>query len=107
MYLGRIVEMTDKQSLFEMPLHPYTEALLSAVPIPKSSSRGRKRVILTGDVPSPINPPQGCHFHTRCPYAMPRCKVDVPTLREVVPGHFASCHLHDGGVKTPLGNGAA
>jgi len=107
MYLGRIVEMTDKTSLFEMPLHPYTEALLSAVPIPKASARGRKRVILTGDVPSPISPPPGCHFHTRCPYAMPRCKVDVPTLREVVPGHFASCHLHDGGVKAPLGNGAA
>ncbi len=107
MYLGRIVEMTDKQSLFEMPLHPYTEALLSAVPIPKSSARGRKRVILTGDVPSPINPPAGCHFHTRCPYAMPRCKVDVPELREIVPGHFASCHLHEGGVKVPLGNGAA
>jgi oligopeptide/dipeptide ABC transporter ATP-binding protein len=107
MYLGRIVEMTDKTSLFEMPLHPYTEALLSAVPIPKASARGRKRVILTGDVPSPINPPPGCHFHTRCPYAMPRCKVDVPTLREIVPGHFASCHLHDGGVKLPLGNGTA
>ncbi|MDP1752336.1 MAG: dipeptide ABC transporter ATP-binding protein [Reyranella sp.] len=102
MYLGRIVEMTDKRSLFEMPLHPYTEALLSAVPIPKASARGRKRVILTGDVPSPINPPPGCHFHTRCPYAMPRCKVDVPTLAEVKPGHWASCHLHDGGVKFPL-----
>jgi len=102
MYLGRIVEMTDKQSLFEMPLHPYTEALLSAVPIPKSSARGRKRVILTGDVPSPINPPPGCHFHTRCPYAMPRCKTDVPALREVTPGHMASCHLHDGGVVSPL-----
>ncbi|MCW5747829.1 MAG: dipeptide ABC transporter ATP-binding protein [Alphaproteobacteria bacterium] len=107
MYLGRIVEMTDKQSLFEMPLHPYTEALLSAVPIPKASARGRKRVILTGDVPSPINPPAGCHFHTRCPYAMPRCKVDVPALREIVPGHVASCHLHDDGVKVPLGNGTA
>ena len=102
MYLGRIVEMTDKRSLFEMPLHPYTEALLSAVPIPKASARGRKRVILTGDVPSPINPPPGCHFHARCPYAMPRCKVDVPALREVVPGHVAPCHLHDGGVKFPL-----
>ena len=104
MYLGRIVEMTDKTSLFEMPLHPYTEALLSAVPIPKSSARGRKRVILKGDVPSPINPPPGCHFHARCPYAMARCRVDVPALREVVPGHFASCHLHDGGVKVPLGS---
>jgi oligopeptide/dipeptide ABC transporter ATP-binding protein len=102
MYLGRIVEMTDRQSLFEMPLHPYTEALLSAVPIPKASARSRKRVILTGDVPSPINPPSGCHFHARCPYAMPRCKVDVPPLREVVPGHVAACHLHDAGVKFPL-----
>ena len=102
MYLGRIVEMTDKRSLFEMPLHPYSEALLSAVPIPKASARGRKRVILTGDVPSPINPPPGCHFHTRCPYAMPRCKVDVPTLTEIKPGHWASCHLHDGGVTFPL-----
>jgi oligopeptide/dipeptide ABC transporter ATP-binding protein len=104
MYLGRIVEMTDRQSLFEMPLHPYTEALLSAVPIPKASARSRKRVILTGDVPSPINPPPGCHFHARCPYAMPRCKVDVPALRELVPGHVAACHLHDGGVKVPLGS---
>ena len=102
MYLGRIVEMTDKKTLFEMPLHPYTEALLSAVPIPKASARGRKRVILTGDVPSPINPPSGCHFHTRCPYAMPRCRVGVPTLTEIRPGHFASCHLHDGGVTFPL-----
>jgi oligopeptide/dipeptide ABC transporter ATP-binding protein len=102
MYLGRIVEMTDRKSLFEMPLHPYTEALLSAVPIPKASARSRKRVILTGDVPSPINPPPGCHFHARCPYAMPRCKVEVPALREVVPGHVAACHLHDGGVRFPL-----
>jgi oligopeptide/dipeptide ABC transporter ATP-binding protein len=102
MYLGRIVELTDKKTLFEMPLHPYTEALLSAVPIPRSSARGRKRVILTGDVPSPINPPPGCHFHTRCPYAMPRCRVDVPALREVTPGHLASCHLHDSGVTFPL-----
>jgi oligopeptide/dipeptide ABC transporter ATP-binding protein len=102
MYLGRIVEMTDKTSLFEMPLHPYTEALLSAVPIPKSSARGRTRVILKGDVPSPINPPSGCHFHARCPYAMARCRQDVPVLREVTPGHWASCHLHDGGMTFPL-----
>ncbi len=80
MYLGRIVEMTDKTSLFETPLHPYTEALLSAVPIPKSGAKGRKRIILTGDVPSPINPPSGCHFHQRCPYAMARCRVEPPTL---------------------------
>ena len=87
MYLGRIVEMTDKTSLFETPLHPYTEALLSAVPIPKSGARERRRIILTGDVPSPINPPSGCHFHQRCPYAMARCRVEAPPLREVLPGH--------------------
>ena len=102
MYLGRIVEMTDKRTLFETPLHPYTEALLSAVPIPKARAKGRKRMILTGDVPSPINPPSGCHFHQRCPYAMARCRVEAPALREVVPGHLASCHLHDAGVRFPL-----
>jgi oligopeptide/dipeptide ABC transporter ATP-binding protein len=103
MYLGRIVEITDKTSLFEMPLHPYSEGLLSAVPVPKARARGRKRVILTGDVPSPINPPSGCHFHTRCPYAMARCRHEAPALREVKPAHWAACHLHDGGVKFPLG----
>ena len=102
MYLGKIVELTDKTSLFETPLHPYTEALLSAVPIPKARAKGRKRVILTGDVPSPINPPPGCHFHARCPYAMKRCRTEVPALREILPGHWASCHLHDGGVRVPL-----
>ena len=102
MYLGRIVEMTDKTTLFDTPLHPYTEALLSAVPIPKASARRRSRVILTGDVPSPINPPPGCHFHTRCPYAMARCRHEPPALREVKLGHWASCHLHDGGVRFPL-----
>ena len=103
MYLGRIVEATDKTSLFEMPLHPYTEALLSAVPIPKYSARARNRIILKGDVPSPINPPSGCHFHARCHYAMTRCRHEVPALREVKPGHWASCHLHDAGVRFPLG----
>jgi peptide/nickel transport system ATP-binding protein/oligopeptide transport system ATP-binding protein len=102
MYLGRIVELTDKTSLFEMPLHPYTEALLSAVPIPKASARTRKRVILKGDVPSPINPPAGCHFHTRCLYAHSRCRNEAPPLREVTPGHWAACHLHDGGPTFPL-----
>jgi oligopeptide/dipeptide ABC transporter ATP-binding protein len=102
MYLGRIVEMTDKISLFEAPLHPYTEALLSAVPIPKAGARRRKRVILRGDVPSPINPPSGCHFHTRCPYAMQRCRNDEPVLREVLSKHWAACHLHDVGVHLPL-----
>ena len=102
MYLGRIVEMTDKTSLFEMPLHPYTEALLSAVPIPKSGARERKRLILTGDVPSSINPPKGCHFHTRCLYASKQCREEVPVLREIKPGHLASCHQHNNGVTFPL-----
>jgi oligopeptide/dipeptide ABC transporter ATP-binding protein len=102
MYLGRIVETTDKTSLFEMPLHPYTEALLSAVPIPKASARARKRVILTGDVPSPINPPLGCHFHARCPYAMERCRHEAPALRQVRAEHWTACHLHDSGVTFPL-----
>ena len=101
MYLGRIVEMTDKTTLFAMPLHPYTEALLSAVPIPKASARRRQRVILKGDVPSPINPPAGCHFHTRCPYVHARCRAEAPPLREVVPQHWAACHLHDVGPSTP------
>ncbi|MEQ9124381.1 MAG: ABC transporter ATP-binding protein, partial [Alphaproteobacteria bacterium] len=102
MYLGRIVEMTDRASLFDMPLHPYTEALLSAVPSPTSSARSRQRTILKGDVPSPINPPKGCHFHTRCPYATARCQTEEPPLREVRPGHLAACHIHDRGVRFPL-----
>ena len=101
MYLGRIVEITDKTSLFDTPLHPYTEALLSAVPVPKARARGRKRVILAGDVPSPINPPPGCHFHSRCPYAMARCRSEAPALREVQSGHWAACHLHDGAGAEP------
>ena len=92
MYLGRIVEYADKASLFASPLHPYTEALLAAVPLPDPAlSRTKHRV--TGDVPSPINPPSGCHFHPRCPIAEARCKVERPALREVVPGHQVSCHL--------------
>ncbi len=102
MYLGRIVETTDKTTLFEMPLHPYTEALLSAVPIPKVSARGRKRIVLTGDVPSPIDRPTGCHFHTRCRYAHARCRAEEPLLREVQPGHLVACHLHDAGPRWPL-----
>jgi oligopeptide/dipeptide ABC transporter ATP-binding protein len=92
MYLGKIVELTDKKSLFTSPQHPYTEALLSAVPIPEPKMR-RKRIILTGDVPSPIRPPPGCRFHTRCPYVMDHCKVVEPQMTEVEPGHFVSCHL--------------
>jgi oligopeptide/dipeptide ABC transporter ATP-binding protein len=102
MYLGRIVEMTGKAALFETPLHPYTEALLSVVPIPRSHARGRKRTILSGDVPSPVNPPTGCHFHTRCPYVMHRCRNEQPALRPVLPDHWTACHLHDGGPRLPL-----
>jgi oligopeptide/dipeptide ABC transporter ATP-binding protein len=92
MYLGRIVELANKADLYSRPQHPYTEALLSAVPVPDPTVKSQ-RIILTGDVPSPVNPPTGCHFHTRCQYAQARCKVDVPALKEVAPGHFASCHL--------------
>ncbi len=92
MYLGRIVEYTDKRTLFTDPQHPYTEALLSAVPIPDPRLR-RKKMVLQGDVPSPVNPPSGCHFHTRCPYAEERCRVESPALREIAPDHQVACHL--------------
>jgi oligopeptide/dipeptide ABC transporter ATP-binding protein len=92
MYLGRIVEYTDKRTLFTQALHPYTEQLLLAVPVPDPRVKRPKRV-LQGDVPSPINPPSGCHFHTRCPYAVARCKEETPALREVRPGQLVACHL--------------
>jgi oligopeptide/dipeptide ABC transporter ATP-binding protein len=92
MYLGKIVEHADKETLFTNPLHPYTEALLAAVPVPNPRIKRQKR-LLQGDVPSPVNPPPGCTFHTRCPYAEARCKIDVPALREVSLGHKVACHL--------------
>ncbi len=92
MYLGRIVEYTDKETLFTTPLHPYTEALLAAVPVPNPRIK-RKKHLLQGDVPSPVNPPPGCTFHTRCPYAEARCRVEIPLLREVSGGHQVACHL--------------
>jgi oligopeptide/dipeptide ABC transporter ATP-binding protein len=94
MYLGRIVELADKQTLFRRPLHPYTEALLAAVPIPDPRIK-RKRQVLQGDVPSPVNPPSGCTFHPRCPRAMARCSQEAPALREIAPGNLVACHLHD------------
>ena len=95
MYLGRIVELGDTASIFARPQHPYTVALLSAVPVPDPKT-ARKRIILSGDVPSPVNPPPGCRFHTRCPLAIDRCRVEVPPMKEVAPGHFAACHLREG-----------
>jgi oligopeptide transport system ATP-binding protein len=92
MYLGRIVEIAPSRDLYTTPRHPYTEALLSAVPIPDPTVK-RKRVVLEGDVPNPINPPGGCHFHPRCPRAQERCKVEAPVLREMAPGCQAACHF--------------
>ena len=100
MYVGKIVELAYRDDLYENPLHPYTQALLSAIPIPDPVvEKRRKRIVLTGDIPSPVNPPPGCRFHTRCPLAFDRCKTEVPPLREYAPGHFAACHWveeHDG-----------
>jgi oligopeptide transport system ATP-binding protein len=93
MYLGKIVEITNSDELYDNPLHPYTQALLSAVPIPNPVvDRQRKRILLTGDVPSPINPPSGCSFHPRCHMAIDICKEQLPEFREVGSGHWVSCH---------------
>ncbi|MEK4711805.1 MULTISPECIES: ABC transporter ATP-binding protein [Sporosarcina] len=92
MYLGRLVELADRDGLFGGPLHPYTKALLSAVPIPDPTLR-RDRIILKGDIPSPADPPSGCTFHTRCPFAQQLCKDQVPEFRELGKGHFVACHF--------------
>jgi oligopeptide/dipeptide ABC transporter ATP-binding protein len=94
MYLGKIVEIAGRQAIYEDPLHPYTRALLSAVPIPDPEVEARREhVVLGGEVPSPLNPPSGCVFHPRCPIAVDRCRGEVPALREVKPGHWAACLL--------------
>jgi peptide/nickel transport system ATP-binding protein len=94
MYLGKIVELGHKRQIFTGPKHPYTEALLSAVPVPEPGA-ARKRIILKGDIPSPIHLPKGCRFHTRCPHVFERCRAEEPALREVATGHLAACHLND------------
>ncbi|MEK4342138.1 ABC transporter ATP-binding protein [Brevibacillus sp. FSL L8-0710] len=92
MYLGKIVELAERDELFANPRHPYTEALLSAVPIPDPTQR-KERIVLQGDLPNPANPPSGCHFHTRCPYVQDVCRQTAPTLTEGTAGHFVSCHF--------------
>ena len=92
MYLGSMVELADKAEIYKNPIHPYTKALFSAIPIPDPTRR-RDRIILTGDIPSPSNPPTGCKFHTRCPYATARCSEEEPQYKNVGSNHFVACHL--------------
>ena len=93
MYLGQVVEYSDTEELYQNPLHPYTKALFSA-PLPSHPDMVREEIVLTGEVPSPINPPSGCRFHPRCPFAMDKCSEEVPVEKEVAPGHLVSCHLY-------------
>ena len=95
MYLGKLVELAPAEAIYEAPRHPYTQALLAAIPIPDPSRSREARARLGGDVPNPIAPPAGCRFHTRCPHAQPRCRTEEPAFREVAPGHFAACFLHE------------
>jgi oligopeptide transport system ATP-binding protein len=96
MYLGNLVELADSYELYKNPVHPYTKTLMSAVPIPDPVvTRARERLILEGDIPSPINPPSGCKFHTRCPYATERCSQEIPAFRDCGGGHYAACYLLD------------
>ena len=96
MYLGNLVELADSDVLYQHPLHPYTKALLSAIPVPDPDiERQRNQIRLEGEVPSPMNPPAGCHFCNRCSYAMEECSCQTPVMREVEPGHFVACHLYD------------
>jgi oligopeptide/dipeptide ABC transporter ATP-binding protein len=100
MYLGKIVEVATDRSLYQTPLHPYTEALIAAVPRAEAGGRARRKTIIRGDVPSPVNPPSGCRFHTRCPKAMDHCRVVEPAMVEARPNHWVACHLHG-----PMQNG--
>jgi peptide/nickel transport system ATP-binding protein len=93
MYLGRIVENLPAEQLFAAPNHPYTQALLAEAP--RLEARKRIFIPIKGELPSPLHPPSGCHFHPRCPHAMPRCRVEEPALKEVAPGHYSACHLND------------
>ena len=94
MYLGSLVELGESYELNKHPMHPYTKTLLSAVPVPDPEiSHSRQRIVLQGDIPSPMNPPKGCRFHTRCPYAKPECAESVPEFKEYDKGHWAACHL--------------
>ncbi len=93
MYLGKLVEVTDRDALYDEPLHPYTQALISAIPVPNPRA-ARDRIILKGEIPSPLNPPAGCHFHPRCRACMDICRTERPTMREVRPGHQVACHLY-------------
>ncbi len=95
MYLGKLVELAQADEIYDRPLHPYTQALLAAIPTPDPEARKREAARLGGDVPTPLNPPAGCRFHTRCPQAMERCRREEPEFAEITPGHFVACFLHD------------
>lgn len=96
MYLGKLVELAPAQELYQNPKHPYTQVLLTSIPLPDpEQARTRERIALSGEIPTPLNPPSGCRFHTRCPYAMEKCKIAEPEFKEVAPGHFAACFLNE------------
>jgi oligopeptide transport system ATP-binding protein len=100
MYLGKVVEIGESRELVRNPQHPYTRALLSAVPVVDPASK-RQRIVLSGDVPSPIHPPSGCTFHPRCPLVQDICRVEMPPLREISPGHWVACHVATGMIPSP------